>query len=180
MTTEELKDLIIEKQDEYITYLLRVVKSENILKDITIRPRYEYEEELDALKQQLKESELAPVENVSDYLNECIEKAAPNLNKIEDVDKEVAEIRGEKRNCYNCNYEYPNYWGNPCSYCNDFKEWKPKLKQVESEPVKESAEIREEDQKCENCKYYSYPADKYPCTQCNWGEYNLKWEPKTE
>ena len=97
--------------------------------------------------------------NVSDYLNECIEKAAPNLSKIEDVDKALAEIRGENRNCDNCYYEYPNYWGNPCSYCNDFKEWKPKLKQVESEPVKESAEISDEDKKCENCKYYSYPAD---------------------
>ena len=181
MKTEELKNLIIEKQDEYITYLLRVVKSENILKDITIRPRYEYEEELDALKHQLKESELAPVENVSDYLNDCIEKAAPNLSKIEDVDKELAEIRGGKRNCYNCKYEHPDSWGNPCNMCNDFKKWEPKLKQVESEPVKESAEISDEYKKCENCKYYfSNLYDKYPCSQCNWGEYNLKWEPKTE
>jgi hypothetical protein len=30
-----------------------------------------------------------------DYLNECIEKATPNLSKIKDVDKEIAEIRGE-------------------------------------------------------------------------------------
>jgi hypothetical protein len=29
------------------------------------------------------------------YLNECIEKATPNLSKIKDVDKELAEIRGE-------------------------------------------------------------------------------------
>lgn len=28
------------------------------------------------------------------YLNECIEKAKPNLSKIKDVDKELAEIRG--------------------------------------------------------------------------------------
>jgi hypothetical protein len=28
------------------------------------------------------------------YLNECIEKATPNLSKITDVDKEIAEIRG--------------------------------------------------------------------------------------
>ena len=114
------------------------------------------------------------------YLNECIEKAAPNLSKIEDVDKALAEIRGENHNCYNCKFEYPNYWGNPCNMCNDFKKWEPKLKQVESEPVKESAEISDEDKECENCKYYSYPVGKYPCTQCNWGEYNLKWEPKTE
>ena len=30
-----------------------------------------------------------------EYLNECIEKATPNLSKIKDVDKELAEIRGE-------------------------------------------------------------------------------------
>ena len=174
MKAEELKDLIIGKQDE----LIKLWKA----------PRYNevwvaalrLAKELDALKHQLKESELAPVENVSDYLNECIEKAAPNLNKIEDVDKEVAEIRGENHNCYNCKFEYPNYWGNPCSYCKNFNKWEPKLKQVESEPVKESAEISDEDKECENCKYYSYPAGKYPCTQCDWGENDLKWEPKTE
>ena len=124
MKTEELKDLIIGKQDE----LIKLWKA----------PRYNevwvaalrLAKELDALKHQLKESELAPVENVSDYLNECIEKAAPNLNKIEDVDKEVAEIRGE--------------------------------------------------QNCDNCKYNWLRCDMYPCSQCNWGEYDLKWEPKTE
>jgi hypothetical protein len=31
-----------------------------------------------------------------DYLNECIEKATPNLSKIKDVDKELDEIRGIK------------------------------------------------------------------------------------
>lgn len=30
------------------------------------------------------------------YLNECIEKATPNLSKIKDVDKELAEIREER------------------------------------------------------------------------------------
>jgi hypothetical protein len=29
-----------------------------------------------------------------DYLNECIKKAEPNLSKIKDVDKALAEIRG--------------------------------------------------------------------------------------
>ena len=124
MTTEELKDLIIEKQDE----LIKLWKA----------PRYNevwvaalrLAKELDALKHQLKESELAPVENVSDYLNECIEKAAPNLGKIEDVDKELAEIKGE--------------------------------------------------QNCDNCKYKRLQWEIYPCSQCNWGEYDLKWEPKTE
>jgi hypothetical protein len=30
------------------------------------------------------------------YLNECIKKAEPNLSKIKDVDKELAEIRNSK------------------------------------------------------------------------------------
>ena len=67
-----------------------------------------------------------PIENVSDYLNECIDRATPNLSKIQDVDKELAEIRGEDRSCYNCKYEYPNYWGNPCGSCNNFDKWEPK------------------------------------------------------
>jgi len=31
------------------------------------------------------------------YLDDCIEKATPNLSKIKDVDKELAEIRGESQ-----------------------------------------------------------------------------------
>ena len=119
MKTEELKDLIIGKQDE----LIKLWKA----------PRYNevwvaalrLAKELDALKHQLKESELAPVENVSDYLNECIEKAAPNLNKIEDVDKEVAEIRGEQ-NCDNCFYKNIKHRYNPCDICSDFDKWEAK------------------------------------------------------
>ena len=35
-------------------------------------------------------------QSAKDYLNECIERATPNLSKIKDVDKELAEIRGEQ------------------------------------------------------------------------------------
>jgi len=35
-----------------------------------------------------------PVYN-ENYLKECIKKAEPNLSKIKDVDKELADIRGE-------------------------------------------------------------------------------------
>jgi DNA repair exonuclease SbcCD ATPase subunit len=36
------------------------------------------------------------------YLNECIEKATPNLSKIKDVDKELAEIKGQGWICPRC------------------------------------------------------------------------------
>ena len=36
------------------------------------------------------------------YLNDCIEKATPNLSKIKDVDKELAEIKGEDKRCPEC------------------------------------------------------------------------------
>jgi hypothetical protein len=35
-------------------------------------------------------------QSAKDYLNECIERATPNLSKIKDVDKELTEIRGEQ------------------------------------------------------------------------------------
>ena len=124
MTTEELKDLIIEKQDEliihiegYFAYYISHDDKHKLLKKVIVY-----------LRQQLKESELAPVENVSDYLDDCIEKAAPNLSKIEDVDKELAEIRGEQ-NCDNCKYNWLRCDMYPCSQCNwgkyDLK-WEPK------------------------------------------------------
>ena len=36
------------------------------------------------------------------YLNGCIAKAEPNLSKIQDVDKELAEIRGQGWICPRC------------------------------------------------------------------------------
>ena len=45
------------------------------------------------------------------YLNDCIEKATPNLSKIKDVDKELAEIKGEDKRCPECGRDrvfYPN------------------------------------------------------------------------
>ena len=59
------------------------------------------------------------------YLDECIEKATPNLSKIEDVDKELSKIKGAD-NCDNCFFEHLNYWNNPCDICNDFDKWEPK------------------------------------------------------
>ena len=58
------------------------------------------------------------------YLNECIEKATPNLSKIKDVDKELAEIKGEDRTCRNCKYKVLPPISKPCSYCLGFDEWK--------------------------------------------------------
>ena len=39
------------------------------------------------------------------YLNECIAKAMPNLSKINDVDKHLAEIRGEQESISDKNIE---------------------------------------------------------------------------
>ena len=61
------------------------------------------------------------------YLNECIEKATPNLSKIKDVDKELSEIRGEDKCCENCKH-YPLWTtDHPCSIClgMNHKKWEP-------------------------------------------------------
>ena len=60
------------------------------------------------------------------YLNDCIEKATPNLSKIKDVDKELAEIRGEDKTCRNCRNKVLSLISKPCSYCLGFDEWEPK------------------------------------------------------
>ena len=59
------------------------------------------------------------------YLNDCIEKATPNLSKIKDVDKELAEIRGEDKTCRNCRNKVLSPISKPCSYCLGFDEWEP-------------------------------------------------------
>jgi hypothetical protein len=46
--------------------------------------------------QPIEEQESKPEFNKA-YLDECIEKAAPNLSKIKDVDKELAEIKDESQ-----------------------------------------------------------------------------------
>jgi len=48
---------------------------------------------LDWYLQPTEEQESKPIYDEA-YLNECIAKAMPNLSKIKDVDKELAEIRG--------------------------------------------------------------------------------------
>jgi hypothetical protein len=54
---------------------------------------------LDLPKTEKIKSEIASLkaEVESEYLAECIKKAEPNLSKIKDVDKELAEIRGESQ-----------------------------------------------------------------------------------
>ena len=59
------------------------------------------------------------------YLNDCIEKATPNLSKIKDVDKELAEIRGEDKTCRTCRNKVLSPISKPCSYCLGFDEWEP-------------------------------------------------------
>lgn len=59
------------------------------------------------------------------YLNDCIEKATPNLSKIKDVDKELAEIREEDKTCRNCRNKVLSPISKPCSYCLGFDEWEP-------------------------------------------------------
>lgn len=60
------------------------------------------------------------------YLNDCIEKATPNLSKIKDVDKELKEIRGYNNDCQNCgnNNSFPDKY--PCDKCDNYDKWEPK------------------------------------------------------
>ena len=101
MTTEELKNLIIEKQDN----LIRLLRA----------PRY-YEfwdyEFLDTVLRLSKEL---------DALNQLLRQA-----KSESV-KELEEIK-EKHNCKNCYYELITRQYNPCDICSDFDKWEPKTK----------------------------------------------------
>ena len=54
------------------------------------------------------------------YLNDCIEKATPNLSKIKDVDKELAEIKGQT--CDSCKYSTGYY---RCVICDHYEKWEP-------------------------------------------------------
>lgn len=58
------------------------------------------------------------------YLNDCIEKATPNLSKIKDVDRELEEIRGEN-NCNNCAYGICLTKDWPCADCDGSNKWEP-------------------------------------------------------
>lgn len=55
MNKIELLTEIVKKQDEYIKYLSKAVKTECLLRDITIGPRKRYEKQLSDLKKQLEE-----------------------------------------------------------------------------------------------------------------------------
>jgi len=59
-----------------------------------------------------------------EYLNSCIEKATQALSKIKDVDKELAEIRGEN-NCNNFAFGICLTKDWPCADCNGSNKWEP-------------------------------------------------------
>ena len=60
------------------------------------------------------------------YINECIAKAEPNLSKIQDVDKELAEIREADKSCIYCEYRYNSSDQCPCDECENYLKWEPK------------------------------------------------------
>jgi hypothetical protein len=96
LSVEEKKAVnIIELLNEYSTTDIEWLK--NVYgENATFIDPMDYHKIADDLKQPdplLKENN----ETLNkDYLNECIEKATPNLSKIKDVDKELDEIRGIK------------------------------------------------------------------------------------
>ena len=80
------KDLLIEKQNELIEYSKGFVQYIPYVKDLLT--------EIASLEEQIeKEIKDYPIFD-KEYLNECIEKATPNLSKIKNVDKCLDEIRG--------------------------------------------------------------------------------------
>ena len=138
---ETLMRQIIAKQDELITLLDQA--SIRGWTNIMQKHKMNFYDEIADLRQQLKAilrdqvsinstkslNEIAnELENLyyRTYLNECIAKAEPNLSKIKDVDRELAEIRGEKETCDYCKYE--DLYGDeyPCRDCIGWSEWEPK------------------------------------------------------
>ena len=107
MTTEELKDLIIEKQDNLIKMFVKIIYKNydkfsvsDDSKGIIIK----LEDNIADLNQQLKQSESKLV-------------------------KQPTEIK-EKHNCKNCYYELITRQYNPCDICSDFDKWKSKTEQL--------------------------------------------------
>lgn len=65
--------------------------------------------------------------DAGEYLKECIEKAAPNLSKIKDVDGELEEIK-EERLCCDCKNRLLDYSRHPCRICSENRDmWEPKI-----------------------------------------------------
>jgi len=85
----DTKDKLIEKLKEIFKYL------NDRANTVTLNWSYyvDLRNEITALEKQVEEQESKPIYDEA-YLNECIAKAMPNLSKIKDVDKELAEIRG--------------------------------------------------------------------------------------
>lgn len=69
-----IKDQIIQKQDEFIAYLTKAIKSESILEAITIGIRDQYTKELASLKSRMSEESKEP-----DGAEEVLEKTLRGL-----------------------------------------------------------------------------------------------------
>jgi DNA repair exonuclease SbcCD ATPase subunit len=120
MTEIELYKQIVQIQDELVVLLDEMNFDTNPEKS-QWKERRRLFKELAVLKRQLKKLNQCKniIEKVKEawtpdkrsfeeaekdkaYLNECIEKATPNLSKIKDVDKELAEIKGQGWICPRC------------------------------------------------------------------------------
>ncbi len=90
-----MKDKLIAKQKELIELALKAFEYQANDKYVEWwKECRQLESEIVQLEKELSDQK---PEFDKDYLDECIEKATPNLLKIKDVDKELAEIRGQKR-----------------------------------------------------------------------------------
>jgi hypothetical protein len=82
-----MKEQIIAILDKYVIHRDYFREDESMVAERPV-PKDELASDLEKLYQQT-------------YLNDCIEKATPNLSKIKDVDKELAEIIEEEK-CSRC------------------------------------------------------------------------------
>ena len=120
MTEIEIYKQIVQKQDELIKYLLTQWKdskgNENYTYEserlkyyiLSLRRQLEKFDQCKNILEKVKEANTPDKRTFEEaeadkaYLNECIAKAEPNLSKIKDVDKELAEIRGHGWICPRC------------------------------------------------------------------------------
>jgi hypothetical protein len=104
-----IQEQIIKKQDELIHKLQSMVDSgqdydrnyhEIFIELFTLKSQLQ-EQKCHNIYDKVKESNtpdkrtFEEAEQDKQYLNECIEKAEPNLSKIKDVDETLREIKGE-------------------------------------------------------------------------------------
>ena len=114
MTEIEIYKQIVQKQDELIQNTVSISAA------FCNEPKWriKLKKELASLRKQLEKAQ------ETEYLNECIEKATPNLSKIKDIDKELAEIRGERETCANCKHDSHSLQ-HYCYGCLNYDKWKP-------------------------------------------------------